>query len=97
MSASDLTRPSIRRYRRGEHLTAADIAIIRVWLRAWLDANHRHTPGVTRLLAEVDEILTRPASTGGSSGRGTWACTRSPTKLLRSEPGWRNRAGRAAL
>jgi glutathione S-transferase len=55
----DLTRPSIRRYRRGEHLSAADIAIIRVWLRAWLDANHRHTPGVTRLLAEVDEILSR--------------------------------------
>ena len=59
MSASDLTRPSIRRYRRGDHLSAADIAIIRVWLRAWLDANHRHTPGAMRLYAEVDEILSR--------------------------------------
>ena len=58
MSASDLTRPSIRRYRRGDHLTAADIAIIRVWLRAWLDANHRHLPGAA-LYAEVDQILSR--------------------------------------
>jgi glutathione S-transferase len=59
MTDPDLTRPSIRRYRRGEHLSAADIAVIRVWLRAWIDANHRHTPDATRLLAEVDEILSR--------------------------------------
>ena len=60
MSASDLTTPpSIRRYQRGEHLTAADIAILRVWLRAWIDDWHRHTPGVTRLYAEIDQILTR--------------------------------------
>jgi glutathione S-transferase len=60
MSASDLTTPSLRRYRRGEHLSAADIAILRVWLRSWINDKARHLPGAARLYAEIDEILTRP-------------------------------------
>jgi hypothetical protein len=59
MDTTDHVSQTLTRYRRGDALSARDIAVLRVWLRSWIDDRHRRTIGADRLYAEIDQILTR--------------------------------------
>lgn len=55
---SGVLAPVVEAYLRGDHLTAREVAVMRTYLRQWMDGPWRG-PLVDELRAKIDEILDR--------------------------------------
>jgi hypothetical protein len=69
-------RPVIERYLTAQHLTARDVAIMRVYLRQWINDGAWIGPLIDALRTQVDESMTGTGSDGGSTARSMPGSTR---------------------
>lgn len=52
-------RPVVEAYLNGGHMTARDVAIMRVYLRQWIDDDRWRGPLIDALRTQVNEIIDR--------------------------------------
>jgi hypothetical protein len=52
-------RPVIENYLTGGHMTAREVAIMRVYLRLWMSSDHWRGPMIDPLRTQIDHIVDR--------------------------------------